>query len=246
MHVSTRSCKRAASGIGWAYGRRCRFVQRRAAPAWPHGPRSRLGPLPAAPAARCWSRGVADGVVHQVGPSGTACGGSSKLVKAHTPRRGRPSCRNTFILLITTTKVYGQSRGAAGVEAGGRPGGPGGRVRVAPSASQRPYTPANGGEFCRRRRARDFPSPFFATGPDAPRTVTQTGPGRAGPNLRAGLWVTCGRGGPAPLPQLASGPGWPARYPSRSRRKRPRRRNASAIAGRHLCRWPGFPLRSLY
>ncbi len=47
-------------------------------------------------AAWCQSCVVADGVVHQVGPSGTACAsGSSKLVKAHIPRRGRPSCRNT-------------------------------------------------------------------------------------------------------------------------------------------------------
>jgi hypothetical protein len=37
---------------------------------------------------------AADGVVNHVGPSGTAHG-SSELVKAHTPRRGRPSCRNT-------------------------------------------------------------------------------------------------------------------------------------------------------
>ncbi len=44
-------------------------------------------------AARCRSHRVADGVVNQVGPSGTAHG-SSDLVKAHTPRRGRPSCRN--------------------------------------------------------------------------------------------------------------------------------------------------------
>jgi hypothetical protein len=32
--------------------------------------------------------------MEQVGPSGTAHG-SSELVKAHTPHRGRPSCRNT-------------------------------------------------------------------------------------------------------------------------------------------------------
>ncbi len=44
--------------------------------------------------ARCLSCGVADGVVHQVGPSGTARG-SSELVKAHTPRKCRPSCHNT-------------------------------------------------------------------------------------------------------------------------------------------------------
>jgi hypothetical protein len=37
---------------------------------------------------------MADGVVNQVGPSGTAHG-SSEIVKAHTPRRDRPSCRNT-------------------------------------------------------------------------------------------------------------------------------------------------------
>jgi hypothetical protein len=64
------------------------------------GPRAAHGPswarcrwCPAEHAARCRSCGVADGVVHQVGPSGTAHG-SSELVKAHTPRRGRPSCRN--------------------------------------------------------------------------------------------------------------------------------------------------------
>jgi hypothetical protein len=45
-------------------------------------------------AARYRSCGVADGVVNQVGPSGTAHG-SSELVKAHTPRRGRPSYRST-------------------------------------------------------------------------------------------------------------------------------------------------------
>jgi hypothetical protein len=65
------------------------------------GPRAAHGPVPPAAgptapehAARCRSCGVADGVVNQVGPSGTAHG-SSELVKAHTSRRGRPSCRNT-------------------------------------------------------------------------------------------------------------------------------------------------------
>jgi hypothetical protein len=69
-----------------------------------HGPRAAHGPswarsrrYPAEHATRCRSCGVAnhDGVVNQVGPSGTAHG-SSELVKAHTPRRGtsRPSCRN--------------------------------------------------------------------------------------------------------------------------------------------------------
>jgi hypothetical protein len=47
-------------------------------------------------AAQCWSCRVADGIVHQVGLSGTACQcGSTELVKAHTPCRGRPSCCNT-------------------------------------------------------------------------------------------------------------------------------------------------------
>ncbi len=64
---------RAAHGPSWARGRRCSSEH----------------------AARCRSCGVAYGVVNQVGPSGTAHG-SSKLVKAHTPRRGRPSCRNTL------------------------------------------------------------------------------------------------------------------------------------------------------
>ncbi len=41
-----------------------------------------------------------DGVVNQVGPSGTARG-SSELVKAHTPRRGRPSFElNQRVLLL--------------------------------------------------------------------------------------------------------------------------------------------------
>jgi hypothetical protein len=62
---------RTAHGPSWSRGRRC----------------------PAEHAARCQSSGVADGVVNQVGPSGTAHG-SSELVQAHTPRRGRPSCRN--------------------------------------------------------------------------------------------------------------------------------------------------------
>ena len=70
--VQLRRGPRTAHGPSWARGRRC----------------------PAEHAARCRSCGVADGVVNQVGPSGTAHG-SSELVKAHTPRRGRHSCRNT-------------------------------------------------------------------------------------------------------------------------------------------------------
>jgi hypothetical protein len=65
------------------------------------GPRTVHGPswacsrrCPAEHAARRRSCGVADGVVNQVGPSGTAHG-SSELVKARASRRGRPSCRNT-------------------------------------------------------------------------------------------------------------------------------------------------------
>ncbi len=68
---SSGVAQRTVRGPGWAGGRR------------------RLKEY----AARCLSCGVADGVVHQVGPSGTAHG-SSELVKAYTPRRGRPSCRN--------------------------------------------------------------------------------------------------------------------------------------------------------
>jgi hypothetical protein len=70
--VQLRRGQRMAHGPGWARGRR----------------------LLAEHAARCRSCGVANGVVYQVGPSGTAHG-SPELVKAHTPRRGRPSCRNT-------------------------------------------------------------------------------------------------------------------------------------------------------
>ena len=66
------ACHVQTHGPSWARGRRC----------------------PAEHAARCRSCGVADGVVNQVGPSGTAHG-SSELVKAHTPRRVRPSCRNS-------------------------------------------------------------------------------------------------------------------------------------------------------
>jgi hypothetical protein len=69
--VQLRRGPRAAHGPSWARGRRC----------------------PAEHAARCRSGGVADGVVNHVGPSGSAHG-ISELVKAHTPRRGRPSCRN--------------------------------------------------------------------------------------------------------------------------------------------------------
>ncbi len=69
--VQLRRGPRTAHGPSWSRGRRC----------------------PAEHAARCRSCGVANGVVDQVGPSGTAHG-SSELVKAHTPRRGRHSCRN--------------------------------------------------------------------------------------------------------------------------------------------------------
>jgi hypothetical protein len=66
------------------------------------GPRAAHGPSPSwacsrwcpAEHARYLSSGVANGIVNQVGPSSTAHG-SSKPVKAHTPCRGRPSCRNT-------------------------------------------------------------------------------------------------------------------------------------------------------
>jgi hypothetical protein len=59
----------------------------------PAGPRGRRRPTEHA--AQCRSCRVADGVVHQIGPSGTARA-SSELNKTHTPRRGRPSCRTSF------------------------------------------------------------------------------------------------------------------------------------------------------
>jgi hypothetical protein len=74
--MQLRRGPRTAHGPSWSRGRRC----------------------PAEHAAWCRSCGVADGVVNQVGPSGTAHG-SSELVKAHTPRRGRHSCRNTLLPL---------------------------------------------------------------------------------------------------------------------------------------------------
>jgi hypothetical protein len=75
--LQLRRGTRAAHGPSWARGRRC----------------------PSEHAARCRSCGVADVVVNQVGPSGTAHI-SSELVKAHTPCRGRPSCRNTPLRAI--------------------------------------------------------------------------------------------------------------------------------------------------
>jgi hypothetical protein len=72
-------------------------VQLRRGPRAAHGPSwARDRRYPVEHAARCQSCGVADGIVNQVGPSGTVTAhGSSELVKAHTPRKGRPSCRNT-------------------------------------------------------------------------------------------------------------------------------------------------------
>jgi hypothetical protein len=70
-------------------------VQLRRSPRTAHGPSwSRCRRCPAEHAALCRSCGVADGVVNQVGPSDTAHV-SSELVKASTPRSGRPSYRNT-------------------------------------------------------------------------------------------------------------------------------------------------------
>jgi hypothetical protein len=81
--------------------RRVRSVQCRAAPAWPaHGPRPLLGPRPAAPRGAFGSAQVMRSSLWRsayVGPSGMAHG-SFELVKAHTPRRGRPSCRNRSLL----------------------------------------------------------------------------------------------------------------------------------------------------
>ena len=102
VHASTRSSRGpcTANGPGRAHSRLCRLIvqrgQLRRGPRAAHGPScARCRRYPAEHAARCRSCGVADGVVNQVsGPSGTASG-SSELVKAHNPRRGRPSCRNT-------------------------------------------------------------------------------------------------------------------------------------------------------
>ena len=83
--VQLRRGQRTAHGPSWSRGRRC----------------------PAEHAARCRSCGVADGVVNQVGPSGTAHG-SSELVKAHTPSRGRPSCRNN--VWVSSTLFFSSLR----------------------------------------------------------------------------------------------------------------------------------------
>jgi hypothetical protein len=77
---------RTAHGPSWARGRRC----------------------PAEHVARCRSCGVADCVVNQVVPSGTAHG-SSELVKAHSPRRGRPSCRNTPLGGLVAAALWSRS-----------------------------------------------------------------------------------------------------------------------------------------
>jgi hypothetical protein len=115
--VQLRRGPRAAHGPSWARGRR----------------------YPAEHAARCRSCGVADGVVNQVsGPSGTARG-SSELVKAHTPRRGRPSCRNTaqrvLVLPLSRARRLRQTH---------RPHG----TRIPPA----PARPAEGGAVAWRRR----------------------------------------------------------------------------------------------
>ena len=104
VHATTRSSRGpcTANGPGRAHtlataGGAASYsaVQLRRSPRTAHGPSWARGRrYPAEHAARCRSCGVADGVVNQVGPSGTAHG-SSELVKAHTPRRGRHSCRNT-------------------------------------------------------------------------------------------------------------------------------------------------------
>jgi hypothetical protein len=151
--VSTRSSPgpRAASGAGWAHGRRCRFVQRCAAPAWPaYGLRSRLSL-----AASCASRimrlsadrpcRVTDSVVHQVGPSCTACG-SSELVKAHTPRRDRPSCRNIEDLPLRPVGAPGTVK----MRRYGRPG-PGTLEHAAPGSQ---HNRPNGGSTAVRARRR--------------------------------------------------------------------------------------------
>jgi hypothetical protein len=69
-------------------------VQLRRGPLAVHGPSWSLGRRCLSEhATQCWSCRVTDGVVHQVGLSGTARG-STELVKAHTPSRDGPSCCN--------------------------------------------------------------------------------------------------------------------------------------------------------
>ena len=105
-HASTQSLSgpSTAGGPGWAHGDDAASysaVQLRRGPRTAHCPSwSRGRRCPAEHAARCRSCGVAYGVVNQVGPSGKAHG-SSELVKAHTPRRGRPSCCNSSLPILS-------------------------------------------------------------------------------------------------------------------------------------------------
>jgi hypothetical protein len=95
--VQLRRGQRTAHGPSWSRGRRC----------------------PAEHAARCRSCGVADGVVNQVGQSDTAHG-SSELVKAYTPCRGRPSGRNKLGHPAARARTsLGRQRAILGRVAGG-------------------------------------------------------------------------------------------------------------------------------
>jgi hypothetical protein len=72
----------------------CSSGAARARPTVPVGPAAGGAPRSMRPGAGHAESDGADGVVNQDGPSGTAHG-SSEVVKAHTPRRGRHSCRNS-------------------------------------------------------------------------------------------------------------------------------------------------------
>jgi hypothetical protein len=103
-------------------------VQLRRGPRTAHGPGWVSGWRRLAEhAAQCLSCGVGDGVVHKVGPSGTTHG-SSELVKTHTPRRGRPSCRNRLDNPGSATRLHLLGPAAIG-------SGPGRRTRSGVSSS---------------------------------------------------------------------------------------------------------------
>jgi hypothetical protein len=164
--VRLRRGPRAAHGPSWAPVRRC----------------------PAEHAARCRSCGVADGVVNQVGPSGTAHG-SSEQVKAHTPRRGRPSCcRNRAVPPPPATRAGGT--GPAPSACCGRP------------AAFNPEAAGGFGFLASRAqaRARDWHARALRTGPTRARIRIRSGLGAPfdseGAPFESGS--TARRGGSAP------------------------------------------------
>jgi hypothetical protein len=120
-------------------------------PSWAHSRR-----CPSEHAARCRSCGVANVVVNQVGPSGTAHG-SSELVKAHTPCRSRPSYHNTPLraIKLRPRRRHGQgarpaSSTSADTRAAVRPARPergSATSASAPGAARGPPFPDSLGKF---------------------------------------------------------------------------------------------------